>query len=174
MKDRDARTTVFATDDDIFMSGIIETGFDPKNFLRGRYGFGPFFSPQFARALNGRPDFESEDDPEADLADYHATERITAGYAMAELALGPKLTLLPGVRFERTSLDYRGFTLDFDDEGDFAGIARRERRSDLQSSAARRASAVRVDAGKQLPCGAHSFARAAELLRPRALPAGAR
>ena len=123
VKDRDARTTVFETDDDIFMNGILESGFDPKNFLRGRYGFGPFFSPQSARGLNGRPDFESEDDPEADLADYHATERIAAGYAMAELAFGPKLTLLPGVRFERTMLDYRGFTLDFDDEGDFDGIA---------------------------------------------------
>ena len=122
-KKRDASTTVFETSEDIFMRGLLEPGFDPQNFYQGRYDFGPFFSADAVRALNGRPDFESESDVEADLADYDARERVGAAYAMADLAVGSKLTLLPGVRVERTSHDARGVELRFDDEGDFSGLA---------------------------------------------------
>jgi TonB-dependent receptor len=40
--------------------------------------------------------------------EYEALERITAGYAMAEIRLGRRLTLIPGFRFENTFLDYAG------------------------------------------------------------------
>ena len=124
--------------------------------------------------MNGRPDFESEADPEADLADYHATERVAAGYAMAELAIGPRLTLLPGVRFERTSLDYTRLRADVRRRGRFRGARRDERHGQLQSGPAGPAPAVRGDAREQPQSGGHALARAAELLRPRALSARAR
>lgn len=40
--------------------------------------------------------------------DYDGTERYQAGYAMAEINLGRKLTLIPGVRFERNHSEYHG------------------------------------------------------------------
>jgi TonB-dependent receptor len=121
-KDRDNSTTVFSTDEDIFMSGLLDPTFDPKNFYEGRYEFGPFFGIDPARDLNDRPDFEAETDPEADLADYDASENVVAAYAMADLALSPRLTLLPGVRLESTGFEYTGNEVLFDDEGDFAGL----------------------------------------------------
>jgi TonB-dependent receptor len=58
-------------------------------------------------------------DPEGDAQDYDANESVVAGYVMAELFLSEKLTLLPGVRYERTSVDYTGYDVLFDDEGDY-------------------------------------------------------
>ncbi len=121
-KRRDNGTLIFETDADIFMGDLLESGFNPRNFYRGRYAFGPFFDPDAARALNGRAGFESSTDLEADLADYDATENVTAGYAMADLAAGPRLTVLAGVRVETTGFDYTGYDLTFDEEGNFATL----------------------------------------------------
>lgn len=43
-----------------------------------------------------------------DLDDYDASENVLAGYVMAEFNIGAQLTILPGVRYEYTSTDYRG------------------------------------------------------------------
>ncbi|MFW5877615.1 MAG: TonB-dependent receptor [bacterium] len=40
--------------------------------------------------------------------EYEALERITAGYLMAELHLGSKITFIPGFRYENTYLDFTG------------------------------------------------------------------
>jgi len=60
------------------------------------------------------------------LDDYNATERLSAGYVMAELNIGPRLMILPGVRYEYEHSEYQAFKgqflgsfQDFDDE-DFA------------------------------------------------------
>ncbi len=39
---------------------------------------------------------------------YDAKERITAGYIMAEVKLGPRVTFIPGFRYENTFLDFAG------------------------------------------------------------------
>ncbi len=41
---------------------------------------------------------------------YNATELITAGYLMAEIKLGTRVTLIPGFRYENTALDFTGFS----------------------------------------------------------------
>jgi len=48
--------------------------------------------------------------PTNDFDQYKAHERITAGYVMAELKLGSIVTLIPGVRYEKTFLEYTGTT----------------------------------------------------------------
>jgi TonB-dependent receptor len=42
---------------------------------------------------------------------------------MADLYLGSRVRVLAGARYERTSLDYTGYEVLFDDEGDFASIS---------------------------------------------------
>ena len=42
----------------------------------------------------------------ARLDDYNAIERLSAGYIMAELNIGPRLMILPGVRYEHEHSDY--------------------------------------------------------------------
>ena len=57
------------------------------------------------------------------LDDFTVTERVYAGYAMANLKLGP-VTITPGVRFEHTTLHIVGFQLEND-----TTVAPAERRS---------------------------------------------
>ncbi len=41
------------------------------------------------------------------LDDYVATERLSAGYIMTELNIGPRLMIMPGVRYEHEHSDYK-------------------------------------------------------------------
>lgn len=44
-----------------------------------------------------------------DFRDFTADEAVTAGYVMTELNLGPRVMLLPGVRYEHTNTYYNAF-----------------------------------------------------------------
>ena len=46
----------------------------------------------------------------ARLDDYNAIERLSAGYIMAELNIGPRLMILPGVRYEHEHSEYTAKT----------------------------------------------------------------
>lgn len=118
-KTRDNNALAYESDDDLFLADYLDAGFRPPAFLGGRYTPGTaFIAPNLARSLRNTSRLESEVDLEADLADYTATEDLAAAYAMADLALSSRLSLLTGLRFERTRLDYGGFELLFDEEGD--------------------------------------------------------
>jgi TonB-dependent receptor len=121
-KERDNRSTVYEAEDDIFLADLVDRGFDPGDFLGGRYPVGPHVDPRQARGLLSRFDLEGEIDPEEETADYEADEQTLAGYLMAELPLGERLKLVPGVRYESTDIEYEGKRVTFDDEGDLLGI----------------------------------------------------
>jgi TonB-dependent receptor len=117
-KMRDNRTVVYEPAGDVFLSDYADPGFSPTTrILDGRYTMGPFIAAGTARSL--LPGFGGELDPEADLADYDAKEKVAAGYAMAEINLGDDLMILPGVRYEHTELDYTGYEVLFDANGDY-------------------------------------------------------
>jgi TonB-dependent receptor len=100
-----------------------DRAFENSRFL----DFTPAVYPRFpgidadaSRAMfNALPSSRIEEDHEADASDYHATERLYAGYVMAELYLGDKLLILPGVRYELTNVDYTGNDVLYDDGGDY-------------------------------------------------------
>ena len=102
-------------------------GFSNSRFLKwlsASPGYASFFTtgidPGAARSyFNTLPAANRVADPEGDAQDYDANESVVAGYVMAELFLNDKLTVLPGVRYERTSVDYTGYDVLFDDEGDY-------------------------------------------------------
>jgi TonB-dependent receptor len=77
-----------------------------SEFLDGRFEFGPTLDMEellfFAETFEDR--FIPE--PTAILEVYTAGEAISAGYLMAELNLGPRVMILPGVRYEFTSTAY--------------------------------------------------------------------
>jgi TonB-dependent receptor len=120
-KSRDANTTVFEADGDVYMTDYLDPAFAGRSLIDGRYDTGPFFTTDTAAAILGRDDLDSEHDDEEDLADYDASEDVYAAYALAELYLGDRLTLVPGVRYEDTSISYHGKELVFDEDGDLAG-----------------------------------------------------
>jgi TonB-dependent receptor len=45
--------------------------------------------------------------------DYEANERLSAGYVMTELNIGPRLMILPGVRYEYEHSDFKAVTGEF-------------------------------------------------------------
>jgi TonB-dependent receptor len=92
----------------ILIENFADPGFHPDNFLDGQYDltFGlsrsrlDWFHSKFIDHYALNRWFY--------LDDYDATEGISAAYLMAEIEVGDKLTILPGVRYERTSTTYRG------------------------------------------------------------------
>lgn len=118
-KMRNNEATVYEADDDIMMSDFL-SGWSAGGFIDGRYDPGKFFGKDTAdRILKGGYKLESGKDMESDLADYNAKENTFAGYLMTKLFIGDKLTIIPGVRYENTDIDYTGYEMVFDDGGDF-------------------------------------------------------
>lgn len=120
-KFREADTIIGEPASPVPFAQLQQTGFSAGNrFLGGRYTFGPGISPSLARDyFNALPASAKNFDHESDAADYDATERVAAGYAMAELYIGQKLLILPGVRYESTKVDYTGYDVEFDEDGEY-------------------------------------------------------
>jgi TonB-dependent receptor len=101
-----------------------DTGFDNSRFLDffpAGYPAFPGIDAQASRDLfNSVKAGRYEIDHEGDAENYEASERVVAGYAMAEFFLGPRLVILPGVRYESTKTDYTGYEVLYDDGGDYA------------------------------------------------------
>ena len=127
-KDRDANSVVYEAEDDVFMTEFI--GSDVNTILDGRYTMGPFVPPSVSDRLLRDYALESEVDPEADLADYDAAEDTVAAFALVEMYVGDRWTLVPGVRWEQTQIDYTGYELLFNEDGDYESTTARRGESD--------------------------------------------
>ncbi len=122
-KDRDVTTGTVTPGQAVPFAQLQDGGFDNSRFLdffpAGYQAF-PGIDADRSRAL-----FDSLRasrfalDREGDAATYDATERIVAGYAMAELFVGDKLMILPGLRYESTRVEYDGFDVRYDGDGDY-------------------------------------------------------
>jgi TonB-dependent receptor len=104
-----------------FLNTVLDTDFTQSSLLNGLYpNFNSaFVNPTTARNLRTAAGVESEKDFEGDSANYRVRENVLAFYGLTELHFGDKFLLLPGIRFERTSGKYNGFTVLFDDGGDY-------------------------------------------------------
>jgi TonB-dependent receptor len=123
-KKRDDSTIEYSPTGTFYLNDFTDPGFDPATtIIDGRYVMGPFVSPSEGRALISV--FPGQRDPEADAANYDATEQVAAGYAMAQLGLGDRVLLVPGVRVEWTNVDYTGYEVQFDDGGDYVATTPR-------------------------------------------------
>lgn len=122
-KERDNQVFEFSPDDDIFLTDVDDGGYGTgATIIDGRYTIGPMPTPRIMRDLLNDPSFEREQNFEEDTADYDADETIYAGYGMAELYLGDRLMVLPGVRYEYTDTEYEAKEALYDDEGDFVSL----------------------------------------------------
>jgi TonB-dependent receptor len=90
---------------------FVDDGFSADNFLKGRYNFLNKLSVEKLQAFYEEfKDYRRPSDRRrfyfvdylAELDDYLAGEQVTAAYAMVELKWGTWVTVLPGVRYERT------------------------------------------------------------------------
>jgi TonB-dependent receptor len=110
-------------EDDVLFPELQDTGFDNSRFLEFfPAGYDPFpgIDADRSRDMFGAlPAGSEEVDHEADAEDYDAKERIVAGYAMVEWFVNDRLLVLPGVRFESTKVDYTGYDVIYDADGDY-------------------------------------------------------
>lgn len=106
-------------DDDIVLGSDLGSRFDNADFAAGPYPVPYSTTPadvlNFAQRFAGRLD-SPEADLEAQSEAFVLRERVSAGYAMAEWNLSPKLLLLPGLRVEHTALESDGNAWDADEE----------------------------------------------------------
>jgi TonB-dependent receptor len=122
-KNRNFELTAASPAGVVLFPELQDTSFDNSDFL----GFFPGSYPKFpgidaakSRAMfNALPASRVTVDHEGDAENYDASERVYAGYAMAELFIGDKLMLLPGLRYESTDVDYTGFEVLYNDDGDY-------------------------------------------------------
>jgi TonB-dependent receptor len=107
----------------VLFPALEDPSFDNSRFLEFfPAGYDPFpgINPSATRAaFEALPAGRYELDRAADGEAYNASELVTAGYVMAELFLGPKMMLLPGLRFESTNIDYTGYRVLFDEDGEY-------------------------------------------------------
>ncbi|QSE96171.1 TonB-dependent receptor [Fulvivirga lutea] len=97
---------------------------DPDYLAGENYQVGIFATEGWLGSLNFNDTqrFEGEDLPDEYLpSNYTATEDIIAAYAMIDQQIGDKLSVLAGMRMERTDIEYTGNELVLDVEGDIAG-----------------------------------------------------
>jgi len=122
-KNQNTDVFVFEADDDFAMTGVLSNYRSETDFLGGRYSNGLFGDPRGIRRLVNELDGETERDPEEDLADFESSEDTQAVFGMLDLNVGAKMSWVIGMRVERTKTDYTAYELDFDEEGDFAGLS---------------------------------------------------
>ena len=99
----------------------VQRGINAGNFVDPNYDAGKFLNGRYD--LNWGADINLLTDMQSTLLensggsyytrgvqdyqrDYQATERLMAGYIMTELNIGPKLMLLPGIRYEQNETEY--------------------------------------------------------------------
>lgn len=110
------------TDEDAFDALIFDHLRDVSkdNYMPGNYTLGSFVDPKISDFidLNNTADFDSEEDISANAGDFEASEQIIAGYAMYSQNIKEKLTILAGLRVEKTMINYQGRIFETPASGD--------------------------------------------------------
>jgi TonB-dependent receptor len=103
------------------LSDYLETGFDLPPYLDGRYDLSPYIRQSAVEGITALGQVTGTRNHARDAEEFDGTERVAAGYAMAEIYAGPKLYVLPGVRYEYTSADFVGRDVRFAPAGAWLG-----------------------------------------------------
>ncbi len=100
-----------------------------NKFYAGDYRLGDFVSKQYLGSLNFNDptQFSLERNYLEEVGNYSGREIINAAYLRFDQKLGNKVLLIAGLRMERTSLNYSGFTVnvDADDNINIAAVKRK-------------------------------------------------
>lgn len=88
---------------------FIDPNFEKKNYLDGTYDFGFGLSRdrarQFERVLNSELQYYNRR-IEAMMNNHWAKEHLAAAYIMSEINIGPRIMIMPGLRYEHDMSEY--------------------------------------------------------------------
>jgi TonB-dependent receptor len=120
-KGRDRTENTYTTTSTLRMTDFLETGFNLPPYLDGQYDLTPYLKQSAVEGIPGLAPMTIARNHQRDAEEFDGTERTTAAYAMAEIYAGPKLFVLPGVRYEYTSEDFVGRNVRFAPNGTWLG-----------------------------------------------------
>ncbi|HPN36735.1 MAG TPA: TonB-dependent receptor [bacterium] len=102
------------------ISNYLDSQFQAKNFLGGKYDFGVRLDGDELNHLfkTYLADSSYVFSSLADADDYETTEKVGAGYIMSEINIGRFLMFLPGVRYEHTKALMTGRKANVPDDND--------------------------------------------------------
>ncbi len=95
-------------------ANFIDDDYDYGEILNGRYELGWSADLDYLKFVHDSlyswkgDDFYLRQGVESAEDDYSNTEELTAGYIMAEINIGKRIMLLPGVRYEHMQTEYNG------------------------------------------------------------------
>src|SRR5262249_16878084 len=104
-KGRDRNESTFTTPSTLRLTNYLENGVALPPYLDGRYNLEPYTSQSLVSSIPTANAGTLTRNHARDAEEFDGTERVAAAYGMAEIYAGPKLYLLPGVRYEYTSDD---------------------------------------------------------------------
>lgn len=88
---------------------FVDPNYRPANFLGGDYTIKNIPDADFVNKIAEVADgIYFTDFPATNKDDYSGSEDYSAAYIMGEIQFGDKLTLIPGVRYERNKTNYKG------------------------------------------------------------------
>ena len=116
-KSRDRNENTYTSSSTIRITDYIETGFDLPPYLDGRYNLEPYVKQSAVENIPNQFPVTIARNFARDAEVFEGTEKMIAGFAMAEIYVGSKFFLLPGFRFEQTNADYTGRLVNFGPTG---------------------------------------------------------
>lgn len=114
---RDRNETNYTTKTALKLTDYLENGFDLRPYLDGRYNLEPYISQDRVSGILNDATFTGALNHARDAENFDGTEQVAAGYGMAEIYVGSKLLLVPGVRVEYTNADFVGRDVRFSPTG---------------------------------------------------------
>ncbi len=106
-------------DEDEFMANSLDhlKDYTKDNFLAGEYETGTHVTAEYLGSLDMTNSslFEEEKDIEETSENFNAREDVFGAYVMLNQNIGPKLSMIAGVRLENTALEYQGYQYDADE-----------------------------------------------------------
>ena len=116
-KTSDYEVFEYSPEEDVLLTDYLSTWKPDTTYIDGRYTMGPFPDPGKLRALLASGTLSGERVLEEDLADHTIDENSLAAYVMTSMEFGSNVTLLAGVRGERTNTKFKASELIYDADG---------------------------------------------------------
>ncbi|HYE57758.1 MAG TPA: TonB-dependent receptor [Rhodothermales bacterium] len=107
-RENPGRYTLFRNTNILF-ENFADASFHERALLGGQYMLNVGLDPDLINAFHAEFADRYDLNRFVELSDYEAGETTTAGYLMTEVNFGRTLMLLPGIRYEQTATDYKGF-----------------------------------------------------------------
>ena len=116
-KGRTRNEYTITTPSTLKMTDFLQGEGPARLFLDGRYDLTPFIDQDAVARIPDIVATTAVKNHARDAEEFDGTENTSAAYVMGEFYANPKMTIVPGLRYEYTSADYTGRVVNFAPSG---------------------------------------------------------